>query len=1196
MEKKKDLNGDRNSQHTKKAVKKADFCTTAVPDLGEVSPELQALLGDCRREQKEALEESGQTAANLQDLSDYRFFHMDAIKKGLYISPEVYCKARSLIRKEKVHIARFEVAPFEEQYQGWSVDDYDPEQIVGSLSVTCENDARYSIIRPSFRVDMCLSQNKLLWSECRNWECGVARWYGDQLHLCEHAVAGLLLLEEYLKSHADIDATSSGAQQLMRALGTQAGTVYDAKEGLVHEALKLEPMLEIRDDFRLHLCFRIGTARPYKVKNLHEFYNKMKNGQDMVFSAKTTLHLSEEDLTEESKSWYRFLSEELEEEKTRFDRWSSLGHAMPYSADNLELDGRRLDRFLELGRDLVFEVNDRTGYARGKGYLTIRDKAFVPSLTIRPDMNAKEETFDGVVVEGSMPRMYQGIRSGCWIEGAYLNCMSREEMARLAPLLETTGGSSNMSLRVGRYKLADFYHKTLPQLRRIANITETETERVSAYLPPEPSFTIYLDLESGAILCRAEAAYGAEIFSVSDVADGEVRHVYEKYRDEKTERLIVKTILKYFPKFDHTLKIFFVDKASELVFDLLEHGLDELGDLPLCQVRMTDRFRRLGLRRHVSFDMGVSLENNLLDLSVTARELSEDEMLDVLYQYQKKRRFVVLKNGDFLKLEDNESIRQLLQLMEDMHLSVKEITKGKMHLPAYRALYLDKMLENQEGLYSDRDRHFKELIKEFKTVADSDYEVPAHLKKTLRPYQKDGYRWLRTLDHYGFGGILADEMGLGKTLQVLTMLEAVREEEAGIEDRAKTALVVCPASLVYNWLEEARRFAPSLKAAAVTGTAATRAGIIAHAEEQDLLITSYDLLKRDIAEYDGHQFRFEIIDEAQYIKTHTTAAAKSVKLIQAITRFALTGTPIENRLSELWSIFDYLMPGFLFAYENFRVQMEVPIVKNEDQEALERLHRMIAPFILRRNKKDVLKDLPDKLEEIRFAGMSGKQQKLYDAQVLRIRKNLENQDENDFRKGKIEILAELMRIRQLCCDPSLCYTNYDGESAKTDLCMELLHSLMDGGHKTLVFSQFTSMLEILQHRLDEENIPYYMITGSTAKEQRLELVKAFNQNDVPVFLISLKAGGTGLNLVGADSVIHYDPWWNTAAEDQASDRAHRIGQKNVVTVYKLVAKGTIEEKIVELQKQKAQLASDILGGEGVSSASFSKEDLLEILE
>lgn len=661
---------------------------------------------------------------------------MDRIKEGLFYSPETLRKAKSLVKKEKVHIARFEVAPLKEQYN-MDLDGFDPEQIVGSLALTCESDARHSFFMPSFRVDMCLGQDELLWSRCGNWGCSSGNWIGDQLDVCEHGVAGLLLLEEYLKSHTDIDATTSGAQRLMQALGDQAGAVYDAKEGLTHEALNFEPFLEIRDDGCLRLCFRVGTGRLYKIKSLREFYTNMQQGRKMVFSAKTTLLLSENDLTGDSNNWYQFFTEEFKEEQSRLSRYFA-GRVMPDLTDSLELDGRRLDRFLEMSKGRLLEVNYRTWNYRGKEHLTLRDKAFVPSLTIRLDTNAKGESFEGVVVEGSIPKIYRGVRSGCWIEGSHLNCMNQEELARIQPVLETAGSSGRVSLRVGRYKLADFYHKSLPQLRQIANITETGTERVFSYLPPEPSFTIYLDLESGSILCRAEAAYGAEIFSVSDVADGAMRPYYEKYRDEQAERRIVQTVLKYFPKFDHSLKLFFVDKSAEQVFDLLEHGLDELGELPLCQVRMTERFRRLGLRRHVSFDMGVSLENNLLDLSVTSRELSEDEMLDVLYQYQKKRRFVVLKNGDFLKLEDNEAIRQLLQLMEDLHLSVKEVTKGKMHIPAYRALYLDKMLENQEGLYSDRDRHFKELIKEFKTVADSDYEVPTHLKKTLRPYQKEG--------------------------------------------------------------------------------------------------------------------------------------------------------------------------------------------------------------------------------------------------------------------------------------------------------------------------------------------------------------------------------------------------------------------------------------------------------------------------
>ena len=1158
----------------------------ALPDLSSISPDMAELVAE---ERKNGLEAAG-TQESGKALADYRYFHMDEIMDGLHLSKVVQRKAQKLIDEGKIEISSFRL---EEIRLGEHP--YEKGDLITAGNLQLSSAGRYYGMR--FPVNMLFHPDYILDSTCNCWDCRHERDEKSYMRrtLCEHEVAGLMLLREYLERHTTYDSTTDRAKKMILALSGLSGTEVTGGKSLKREAIRLEPQIEMMDDDTLYCSFRTGTGRLYKIKNLHEFCDKMKKGGHITFTAKAGMDAAEQDLAEESRPWYDFLTEEMQEESVRYGRYSSR-YYVPLSTDLLALEGARMDRFLELGMGMTLPVSVRGEYnRREKESWTLRDKPLSLELSIAPDEKLSETQFEGIVVEGKAPAFFRGLHAGCWIESHYLNRVGAEDLERLRPVLEGADPQGNICLRVGRYNLADFYHKALPELKKIASVTEKDSKIISSYLPPEPGFTIYLDRDNDSFLCRAEGAYGQEIFSLSDATDPAMQKNYQQYRDRSAEERITRAVEEYFPGFDDELKIYFVRRDAEEAYDLLEHGLDELTELPNCKVKMTDRFRRMGLRRKLQFDVGVSLDGNLMDLSVTARELSEDEMLDVLYQYQKKRRFVVLKNGDFLKIEDNESIQHLVQMMEDLHLSVKEFTKGKMNLPAYRALYLDKMLEEQEDFYSERDRHFKELIKGFKTVADSDYEVPQHLKKIMRSYQKEGYRWLRTLDHYGFGGILADEMGLGKTLQTLAVLEAVKQEEAQLEEMPHTSLVVCPASLVYNWLEEAHRFAPSLKAMAVTGTAAVRAETIRNAAETDLLITSYDLLKRDIAEYDGMQFRFEIIDEAQYIKTHTTAAAKSVKLIRAITKFALTGTPIENRLSELWSIFDYLMPGFLFSYDSFRNQIEIPIVKNENADILERLHRMIGSFILRRNKRDVLKDLPDKLEEIRYAGMTGKQQELYDAQVIRMRNNLKDQDENDFRKSKIEVLAELMRIRQICCDPSLCYTNYDGESAKTDLCMELLRNLMDGGHRTLLFSQFTSMLEILQKCLDAENIPYYTITGSTSKEERLRLVKAFNENEIPVFLISLKAGGTGLNLVGADSVIHYDPWWNTAAEDQASDRAHRIGQKNVVTVYKLVVKGTIEEKIVALQQQKAKLASDILGGESIGSASLSREDLLEIL-
>ena len=535
-------------------------------------------------------------------------------------------------------------------------------------------------------------------------------------------------------------------------------------------------------------------------------------------------------------------------------------------------------------------------------------------------------------------------------------------------------------------------------------------------------------------------------------------------------------------------------------------------------------------------------------------------------------------------------MEMLSEMMETLHLSPKEFTKGHMKVPVYRALYLNKMLEESENVYANRDKHFKQLIKEFKTVEDSEFDIPSSLGNVMRKYQIQGFRWMKTLEHYGFGGILADDMGLGKTLQMISILLSAKEE-----DYLGTALIVCPASLVYNWKEEFLRFAPELQVTTVVGNQQERAEIIKEYHKSDVLITSYDLLKRDIAEYEGITFDYQVIDEAQYIKNHTTAASKSVKIIQSKQRFALTGTPIENRLSELWSIFDYLMPGFLYGYEVFRKELETPIVKHKDETASAKLKKMVAPFILRRLKGDVLRDLPEKIEEIRYARLEDKQQKLYDGQVVHMQEILAGQDADDFQKNKLLILAELTKIRQICCDPGLLFERYEGGSAKREACVELIQSAIEGEHKILIFSQFTSMLELLEKDLKREAISYYKITGATPKEKRVELVNAFNSDATPVFLISLKAGGTGLNLTGADVVIHYDPWWNQAAQNQATDRAHRIGQTKVVSVYKLIAKDTIEEKIVKMQESKRDLADSILSGDSGGITQMSKDELMDLL-
>ena len=428
---------------------------------------------------------------------------------------------------------------------------------------------------------------------------------------------------------------------------------------------------------------------------------------------------------------------------------------------------------------------------------------------------------------------------------------------------------------------------------------------------------------------------------------------------------------------------------------------------------------------------------------------------------------------------------------------------------------------------------------------------------------------------------------------MITFLWSEFQESAPGENRR--VLVITPASLVFNWMNEIERFAPGLPATVVTGDVKERKALIKNAGEREVLITSYDLLKRDLKAYQNLDFAVQIIDEAQYIKNHGTQVAKAVKEIRSEFRLALTGTPVENRLSELWSIFDFLMPGFLYSYEKFRKEIELPAVQYSNSDAMERLQKMIRPFVLRRLKRDVLKDLPDKLEKDMFSPLESEQKELYEAHTERLRLMLGMQSDAEFRTSKLQILAEITRLRQICCYPGLVYEGYKGNSSKLEMCMELVQNAVNGGHKLLLFSQFTTMLDVLAARLKKAKVSFYMLTGATSKEKRAQMVQAFNEDDTSVFCISLKAGGTGLNLTAADIVIHYDPWWNLAVQNQATDRAHRIGQQNVVSVYRLFMKDTIEERIRALQERKRELADEILSGEGIGQALISREEVLELL-
>ncbi|HIU14744.1 MAG TPA: DEAD/DEAH box helicase, partial [Candidatus Fimiplasma intestinipullorum] len=511
--------------------------------------------------------------------------------------------------------------------------------------------------------------------------------------------------------------------------------------------------------------------------------------------------------------------------------------------------------------------------------------------------------------------------------------------------------------------------------------------------------------------------------------------------------------------------------------------------------------------------------------------------------------------------------QETLKMLDDLHVDMKQMHDGILTLSLSQAFYLNEHLSDTK----DFDESFHQFIERFYHPDAHPYSLPNGLQADLRTYQKTGYQWLKTLSDYQLGGILADDMGLGKTLQTITyLLDEVQHNH-------KPNLVVAPSSLIFNWQDEIKRFAPSLKACVISGTQTDRSRQLSQADQYDILITSYPLLRRDSQVYSEMIFNCCILDEAQYIKNANSLNARAAKQIQAKKRFALTGTPMENALSELWSIFDFILPGYFSNYHHFHQKYEIPIRRDEDQETQQLLANQIKPFILRRMKQEVLDELPEKTETKITVEMTPRQKNVYQALLLEAKQLLDQKINQDgFEKSKLLMLNLMTRLRQVCCHPKLYLESYDGESGKLNTLLELIKEAIQSHHKILVFSQFTSMLALIKEALELNEITYSYLDGQTPVANRTELVQQFNQGETPVFLISLKAGGTGLNLTGADMVIHVDPWWNPAVEEQATDRAYRIGQQNKVQVYKLITKDTLEDAIYELQKEKKALIESVI--------------------
>ncbi|MGE7625413.1 SNF2 helicase associated domain-containing protein [Viridibacillus sp. NPDC096237] len=750
----------------------------------------------------------------------------------------------------------------------------------------------------------------------------------------------------------------------------------------------------------------------------------------------------------------------------------------------------------------------------------------------------------------------------------------QEDCYRLAGLKEMLDQSGTHQLVISENQIDHFMRNVIPGLMKLGQVTIAES--VSKRMGETPlKAKLFLDRVRHRLLAGLEFHYDQVVINPCEETHQPYPHIPGIKRQRTKEEQIIKLLLDN--SFTQTPGGFYLyDEEAEYQF--LHHNIADLEKL--VQIYATTSVK---MRIHKGYTgprikVEVGERTDWLAFRFDIKGISESEIQNILTSLEEKRKYYRVPNGTLVSLETPEFMA-LYQVISDLELSARDFQGEELRVPLIQGMQLIDSLEQSKLV--DPGENFVKLIKNLKDPEKIESAVPSALTPILRDYQKVGFGWFKMLAKYKFGGILADDMGLGKTLQSIAFIESELQD---VRAQKKPILIIAPSSLVYNWKNEFEKFTPHIKVQIIDGNKVTRMSLWKESIEADVIITSYPSLRMDLALYSKQTFHTLFLDEAQTVKNPVTKTAKSVKMIQADYRFALTGTPIENSLDELWSIFHIVFPGLL---PNRRVFSEL---------SRDNVAKRVRPFILRRLKKEVLKELPNKIETMQFSELQEKQKLLYSAYLAELKnETLKHLRNGSFQKNRIKFLAGLTRLRQICCHPSLFVDDYTGSSAKFEQLIGIIDECRHSDRRVLVFSQFTQMHSIIRRHLAYQGVPYFYLDGQTPPEDRVELCERFNKGEGNVFLISLKAGGTGLNLTGADTVILYDLWWNPAVEQQAADRAHRMGQKNEVHVIRLVAKGTIEEKIYELQQKKKHLIDEVIQSGEDSLTSMTEQEVKDIL-
>ena len=916
-----------------------------------------------------------------------------------------------------------------------------------------------------------------------------------------------------------------------------------------------------KSKFYYELDLKIGTKRYYVVKNIADLINARKNNKILSYGKEFKYDPTIHYFSEDSERVLNFIEEyvSLNEPFEKEYSVQRITNNVFGSNKTLFIPQSALRRFLNNIKSESISFTDDDD---------VIEEVEILKEDLPIKFNIKEEDNEiklSSTTELPKPMTYKG---DVYLYNTKLYLPTFKQIKYYKSINDILNKESSISFKNNNKQKV--INKVIPLLEIISDDIHIDEDLNRNIIKEDLKLEVYFDRERNKAWAEVKAIYGDISFNIlKGPKDDEyvIRNIKEEEKIEETLNAL---------SFYRNNNKFIFNGSDEKLFELLSEDLIDLKEE--ATIFYSDRFKERRIYGATSINATISEgSGNYLDFTFNIENVNEEEYKKIIEAFKENRKFFKLKDESFIDFRDEE-VRNLFNLVdslsEDTNIKSNEI---KVHKS--KSIFLNECLKDDSLLFIEGKDIVKHISNKIENLEEIDYKVPRELKATLRDYQLTGFKWFKTLSHYEFGGILADEMGLGKTVQTIAFL---------LSEKNKKSIIVTPTSLIYNWRSEFEKFAPTMKIKIVHGNKEDREFSKDEIKDIDVLITTYGTLRNDYNLYEDITFDFCIIDEGQNIKNPLSQSSEVVKELKAKVKFALTGTPIENNLIELWSLFDYILPGYLYSKRKFQEKF----IKAD--KGSKELKKLIKPFILRRLKNDVMSELPDKIEKRFLIEMTEEQKKVYKAYVDDVKVKMK---EKDFTTDKITIFSYLTKLRQLTLDPAILIEGYTGGSGKIDVTVELVEKFIKEKHKILLFSQFTSVLDSIKKVLEAEGIEYFYLDGATKASERVQLVNEFNASDkVKIFLISLKAGGTGLNLTSADVVIHFDPWWNPAIEDQATDRAHRFGQKNVVEVIKLIAKGSIEEKIIKLQESKKEIINEIMSGNYTNGGFLSSLSADEIKE